>query len=357
LLPGIQNARAAARRIQCENNMRNVSTAMHSYYTANNGRLPWLITNPAVVGSLYSVDPVAAAPVPVPWSVQLLPYLEQQSLFDRFTTPNPPLTGPDSIAELRRTVLSIYTCPDDPNAESGGTMTHVANAGLTTRSNWVAALAGTSLNGLHYAGVDGSGVGYDYSFNDWTGANADDLDVTQANGLFWQEAFNGGYRSRIDSMKDGQSNTVILTESLQATNWWAFNINQVGYVVPMEDTGTANQFASNETALNGLGPDPGNAYSVKSNALRYAPDASAAIYNGINFSGDATLQQSRINNNTGAAEGLAPRPASLHPGVVNAFFGDGHGRTISQNINDIVWFNITTPSGQRFGENIQGENF
>jgi hypothetical protein len=39
------------------------------------------------------------------------------------------------------------------------------------------------------------------------------------------------------------------------------------------------------------------------------------------------------------------------------FFGDGSGRTVSQNINDIVWFNLTTPAGQRHGENIQGDDF
>jgi prepilin-type N-terminal cleavage/methylation domain-containing protein/prepilin-type processing-associated H-X9-DG protein len=356
LLPGIQSAREAARRLQCENNIRNVSTALHTYQTANNGRLPWLLTNPLVAGSLYSVDPTLG-PVPVPWSIQLLPFLEQQALFDRLTAPNPPATGPDSIPALRRTALAIFTCPDDPNAESGGTMTQVANAGLTTSNYWMQALAGMSLNTLHIAGQDGSGIGYDYSFNGSGAITPDDLDVTQANGLFWQELFNAGYRARIDSMKDGQSNTVVLTESLQATAWWAFNINQVAYVVPMADNGTANQFAANDVTVNGLGPSSGQPYSSKSNALRYFDNGSGATYMGINFAADAALQQSRINANIGAGEGLAPRPASLHPGVVNVFFGDGHGRTVSQNINDIVWFNITTPGGQRHGENIQGEEF
>jgi prepilin-type processing-associated H-X9-DG protein len=98
-------------------------------------------------------------------------------------------------------------------------------------------------------------------------------------------------------------------------------------------------------------------YSVKSNAVRYATDGSAAVYNGINLSADPVLLLSRINNNTGAGEGLAPRPASMHPGVVNVFFGDGHGQSVSQNINDLVWFNLTTPGGQRHGENIQGGEF
>jgi hypothetical protein len=291
--------------------------------------------------------------------VQLLPYLEMQQLFDRLTVANPPATGPDSIAFLRgNTAIQVYTCPDDPNAEIGGNLSQCVNAGLTTSTYFAAAQTSVAaLNAVHHVSVDGSGLGYDYSFNDYLGVTPDDVDVTQANGVFWQEAFNGGFRSRLDNMKDGQSHTVLITENLAATKWWGFYLNDTSYVVPMQDNGTANQYAANEASVNGLGPNPGQPYSTKSNALRYADNGTGAAYMGINFNGTA-LAASKINNNVNTAgEGLAPRPSSLHPGVVNVFFGDGSGRTVSQNINDIIWFNLTTPGGQRHGENIQGDDF
>ncbi len=359
LLPGIQNAREAARRIQCESQMRNVSTALHSFASAQNGRLPYLLTNGGNPNSVRSLDPAGAAYVGVPWSVQLLPYLEMQQLYDRITAPNPPaFPSPDSVQALRNTAIQVYTCPDDSNAEVGGNLSQCVNAGLTTSTYGVASLTSVAaLNGVHFAGVDGSGIGYDYSFNGSGAINSDDVDTTQDNGVFWQELFNGGYRSRLDNMKDGQSHTVMLTENLAATKWWGFYINETGYVVAMQDNGTANQYAANDTVVNGLGPTDGQLYSTKSNALRYATDGSAATYMGINFNG-TPLASFKINNNVNTAgEGLAPRPSSLHPGIVNVFFGDGSGRTVSQNISDVVWFNLTTPAGQRHGESIQGDEF
>jgi prepilin-type N-terminal cleavage/methylation domain-containing protein/prepilin-type processing-associated H-X9-DG protein len=361
LLPGIQNAREAARRLQCESQMRNVSTALHTFATANNGKLPFLLTDWEDPSALHINLGSAASPnfVGANWCVQLLPNLEQQQLFDRLTAPDPPAVGPDSIVELLKTGIQVYTCPDDPNAESGGTLSFVANAGLTTRAYWVGAAGGTPLNNFHtVAGglsVPGGTVtyaAYDWSFNNYAPGifpvSPDDQDVTQAGGVFFQQAASAGYRARIDSSKDGTANTVVLTENLQSTTWGSPNINNMAYVLPVE--GTDNQIASNQTAINGLGPDPGG---QKSAAMRYAP----APFLGINFTGDFDLSQAKINANPGAAEGRSPRPGSLHPGVVNVFFADGHGRTVGQNIDDTIWFRLTTSSGQRFGENILSDNF
>jgi prepilin-type N-terminal cleavage/methylation domain-containing protein/prepilin-type processing-associated H-X9-DG protein len=357
LLPGIQNAREAARRLQCESQMRNVSTALHTYATANNGRMPYLLTDredPSALHINFST-PAASNIQGANWCVQLLPNLEQQSLFDRLTIPNPPLVGPDSIAELIKTGIQVYTCPDDPNAESGGTLSFVANTGVTTQTYWAGATAGTSLNAFHtIAGgqpwpMGTAYTGYDWSFNDYVGTPgavpSDDQDVTQASGVFFQQAASGGYRTTIDGSKDGTANTVVLTENLQATQWASPDINDMAYVVAV--AGTDNAIASNQSTINGLGPDFGA-----------GPKSEAMDYNvsGLNFNG-TVLAQAKINANPGAAEGQSPRPSSLHPGVVNVFFGDGHGRTVSQNIDDTIWFRLTTSSGQRYGENILSDNF
>lgn len=126
ILPGIQNSREAARRAQCLSRMRNVGTALHSYASAQNGRLPYLR------GEFDINWGTSALPDsrPAPWSVHLLPYLEQTSLWERLqTSDNDTPADPNSTAGLLATNIQVYTCPDDPNAESAGNLTFVANAG------------------------------------------------------------------------------------------------------------------------------------------------------------------------------------------------------------------------------------
>jgi hypothetical protein len=53
-----------------------------------------------------------------------------------------------------------------------------------------------------------------------------------------------------------------------------------------------------------------------------------------------------------AIDGASPRPSSLHPGIVNAIFCDGHGRTLSQEIDDGVYANLVSPNGGDYGQDI-----
>ncbi|REJ72906.1 MAG: DUF1559 domain-containing protein [Planctomycetota bacterium] len=356
ILPAIQNAREAARRAECLNNMKNVSTAFQTYATANNGRLPYLVTNAGSSSAIRTYRDIGgtATLVGANWCIQLLPFVEEQGLFDRMTVVPNTLAGGGSANDpifLGDNVnLKVFTCPDDPSEQQGGTLSFVANAGYTTRTHWNNLVDnGTPLNGVHIAGgiipSSGSSTGYDWSFNDYNGPLPDDNDITQATGLLWQEFGSGSYRSTIDRVPDGTSSTIILTENIQATEWDDPNIGGMAFVVPFEDEGSnANQVDSASTA-NGLGPDsPGE----KRTALGYGT---------IAFSADADLAESQINSNLATAtDGRRPRPASLHPSVVNTFFMDGHGRSISQSIDDTVWIRLVSSGGERFGQDILSDN-
>ena len=76
LLPAVQQVRAAARRVQSENNMRMLGLALHEYQAANQSFPP-----------SYSVDedgkPLHS------WRVLILPYLDQQELYDQFKLDEP----------------------------------------------------------------------------------------------------------------------------------------------------------------------------------------------------------------------------------------------------------------------------
>jgi len=67
LLPAIQSAREAARRMQCTNNMRQIGIAMQNYHDTN-GQLP-VGSNSCCWGT---------------WVVEVLPYLELQNLYDLY---------------------------------------------------------------------------------------------------------------------------------------------------------------------------------------------------------------------------------------------------------------------------------
>jgi prepilin-type N-terminal cleavage/methylation domain-containing protein len=178
ILPEIQSAREAARRAQCMSQMRNVSTALHSYATAHNGRLPHLRQDSLPLntasGAPGSGTEVLSAS---PWCVQLLPFIEQSGLFDRLQTSfDSGAADPDSTPALLATSIQSFTCPDDPDAEGDGTLSFVANAGYTMVMRWVFEITGsrgTVDNTTHTAS------GYNWAFNGHTPPNARDHEVTQ----------------------------------------------------------------------------------------------------------------------------------------------------------------------------------
>src|SRR4051794_28497715 len=74
LLPAVQKIREAAARLQCQNNLKQMALAMHKYHD-NENKLPPVSTIPTAVGTgAYGLS----------WHVLILPYLEQQALYNAF---------------------------------------------------------------------------------------------------------------------------------------------------------------------------------------------------------------------------------------------------------------------------------
>ena len=123
LIPSVQNARSGgSRRTQCQSNLRNVGLAVQAFATAHRGAVPPL------TGGL-NLDSSGAesgrSPQPAPWSVHLLPYLEQQALYDRLQVSRVEKSG-----DLSMTAIESYICPDHPTPNGNGTLSYVANAGM-----------------------------------------------------------------------------------------------------------------------------------------------------------------------------------------------------------------------------------
>jgi hypothetical protein len=96
LLPAVQQAREAARRMSCSNNMKQIGIAMHNYHSAYN-TLPPAYTTDADGRRLHS------------WRTFLLPFLEQQALFERIDL-SKPWDDPVNLM-ISQTVIPTYACP------------------------------------------------------------------------------------------------------------------------------------------------------------------------------------------------------------------------------------------------------
>ncbi len=103
LLPAVQAAREAARRMQCSNNVKQIGLALHNYES---------ITKALPPGAIWY------HPLPRNGSILLhiLPFIEQQSLYDAFDFKQASLDGQffeGSSEEIGSTIVSTYVCPSD----------------------------------------------------------------------------------------------------------------------------------------------------------------------------------------------------------------------------------------------------
>jgi prepilin-type N-terminal cleavage/methylation domain-containing protein/prepilin-type processing-associated H-X9-DG protein len=97
LLPAVQKVREAANRAQCQNNLHQLGLAMHMYHDV-----------------MHAFPPAFAKPSNYGWGVWLLPFVEQQNLYNLI---NP--TGTNLTLNANTALkLSIFSCPSDANTNT-----------------------------------------------------------------------------------------------------------------------------------------------------------------------------------------------------------------------------------------------
>jgi len=168
LLPAVQQAREAARRTQCKNNLKQLGLALHNYHDTFRG-FP--------MGKNTTVNGQSATNFPA--QARILPYLDQANLYSLINF-NVASTDP-SNAVAYNTTLPAFRCPSDADmmaAVVGGRSNYYTNTGTDV------------INGLPglTAGSTNYGMG-------------------MPNGPIYQDSFTG-----IGDITDGSSSTALMSE-------------------------------------------------------------------------------------------------------------------------------------------------
>jgi prepilin-type N-terminal cleavage/methylation domain-containing protein len=108
LLPAVQQAREAARRSQCQNNLKQIGLALHNYHESHECFPPGWI---GVTGNQPDANGLSGWG----WASRLLHKMEQQSLYHQINF-NLAVNDPVNGAPLRQ-VLPVFRCPSDPSSD------------------------------------------------------------------------------------------------------------------------------------------------------------------------------------------------------------------------------------------------
>ena len=203
LLPAVQAAREAARRMQCQNNLKQIGLALHGYHETQQSFPPgafWDWNEDQRRGSIL---------------IRLLPYMEQQAIYDLFDLKKGTDTQmlPDGKNLLASISLAVYTCPSDSRPATLGTApsefalhNYAASIGPTTQADNSGCSCPTFDTWNAYAPAPWGGVYF---------------------GKFAGPFYRYGGCSTVSECTDGLSNTIYFGEVLPL---WSLH-NQQGWSI------------------------------------------------------------------------------------------------------------------------------
>ena len=309
LLPAVQQAREAARRTQCKNNLKQIGLALANYEStftcfppARLGRFP--------NGSTSWDDGWTS------WTVMILPNLDQSPLYNQFNV-SLRWTDPGN-ASVVATRLQAYLCPSTPGATRVDLLS--ANSPQPAAGDYSA----TAYMSQKFYGAVG---GYSTTWTSKTDPQGNQLrqGILNKAGAPTDPSYSQFPPSRYRDITDGTSNTTAVGES----------------------AGDPFPYGPQKQILNLTGLPNAADYSTATGPYIYA--------GGTAWADDGKVTGIQGCNQAGTARGTAPLAAmnacndsemySFHVGGVTYVMADGSVRFISQNIDLNTFAALVTKGG------------
>ena len=297
LLPAVQQAREAARRSQCQNNLKQLGIAIHNFHDVR-GKLP------------ASGRPNDASTVRIGSLVYLLPFVEQTVLWNKYD--QSVNWGHANNLPVTSVKLNAFLCPSSP----GGDVHDHNPDGYTAGSPWAGIVAVSDY---------GASLGVDPSLPAVAAALTPPVVVrgSASTTSTAQNPTNGfmpkNAKVTFASVTDGLSNTIAVFESAGRPYLYRTGTRVSGDLTQKRVNAGGWCRASTDILFNGT-----NAAGTA------APGTSINKTNGIDVGGQsygATGYASPVGT-----EGSS-LPYSFHTGVLNTLFGDGSVRNVTESID------------------------
>ncbi len=349
LLPAVQQAREAARRAQCRNNLKQIALALHNYESTY-GAFPG--------GSMYVVVGTDTISNACSWGRSILPFLDQSALANQFHPGESPFIGTN--LSLVSTSIPGYRCPST-NAPPK-TIVEWSSATTTANGN-PKLLPVTPSPGLnitfgpidYFALVDVRNPLFSANLSLIPGYSA-----SQTAGFFYHGTYNaasciaGGdtaaetilkavtvgktriFGTRLSEITDGTSNTVMIGENAGRNLYMARNRSIVAGS-PEANINSA-EFAKLNSQQNNFGgggwADPQNAFWIR-----------GAARSGMDWDGTTPASTDTSSCVVNCTNKHSRGFYSFHTGGAHAAMGDGSVKFISENTDNLVLASSVTRAG------------
>jgi len=395
LLPAVQQAREAARRTQCRNNLHQIGLAVHNYANTYNGMLPIGANN---VMNFNNGAPTGQLLISTGWAAPLLANLDQGPLYNNYNFNSTYFSQLSVIS----TVIPVFICPSDPtpntitsNTLAGDFGTIAGRIGNGTNNQVPAvapgvpnltmgksdyAIVATQQKGNSVTFAAGptyynSGLEYgdeDYMVGAWGGGwwgQINYINVPQGMDLvnYYISLIAPG---NLSAIRDGTSNTILNVEHAGGNTLFGANHSAipVGTYSGSAGNGLASSGCASYSGLSGstaaINGDPAQTHLVTSGA-GWADPGNFQNISGSNYAGTSwdngnctgTVAYSCFINCTnfvnttlsGTYYSSGPIGApgaggvfSFHSGGANVSMADGSVRFMSNSTNQAVWCNAIT---------------
>ncbi|MBI5759092.1 MAG: DUF1559 domain-containing protein [Planctomycetales bacterium] len=311
LLPAVQQAREAARRTQCKNNLKQIGLALHNYADGFNQFPPSFCLTAGTVLSGNNGS----------WSIhgRILPYLDQVNAYSQVRLDiawDQPPNNATGVATLK---VSSYRCPSDPN-------------GNVVRID----AAGKPLTQPHT---------YGFSFGTW-------LVFNPATGAGGDGAFFVNSSLTTAGFVDGTSNTLAAAEVKAFTSYFR-NTTDPGPNVPTSTAVVASLASGSQFKL---GPNTNdNTGHTEWCDGRVHHEGMTTVFTPNTFVSylhtDGRTYDVDCNSRQEGQSATQPTYAavtsrSYHPGFVHILLMDGASRTVNDNIDLTIWRALGTRYGR-----------